>query len=68
MKIIYMGYHYRKEDEKYLLEMCKGVVSAAHYKFQNAMISGLRKYTVKMQLITSLPVGSFPVFSSKLIV
>ena len=68
VKIIYMGYHYRKEDEKYLLEMCKGVISAAHYKFQNAMISGLRKYTVKMQLITSLPVGSFPVFSSKLFI
>lgn len=63
-----MGYYYRKEDEKWLIEICKGAVSAAHYKFQNTMIEGLRQYSVKMQWITSLPIGSFPVFSNKLFI
>lgn len=64
--VLFVGLHYDVDEESDLIRYCKNGISVAHYKFENNIISALKE-EFSVSILTSLPVGSYPFMSSKII-
>lgn len=67
INVLLVALHYYDDDENMLLSACKKGVSAAHHTFLNNLIDGLKVWT-NLTILSSLPIGSFPKMSNRLIV
>ena len=65
--ILLLALHYYDDEESMLFRICKNGVSAAHHTLLNNLIYGLKEYC-DITVVSALPVGSFPVMSSQLII
>lgn len=64
-KVLFIGLHYQKKDEEKLYKYCKNGVSVAHFLFEENIILALSQ-NFDVEVISSLPIGSFPTMSNKL--
>lgn len=67
MKILMLSQYYEDAEEKELINLCNGVVSAAHHKFVKNIFTGLKENKVDVRMMATLPVGNFPKKCKRLI-